>query len=96
MRSEQTLKLVVAEMYVQGVSTRKVTEITEKLCGLEITSAQVSRATAVLDVSLGKWRNIVFKVLKYRFVFCKVSSIAASIFSNLSRIFLICDFMTAQ
>jgi len=67
MRSEQALKLAVAEMYVQGVSTRKVTEITEKLCGLEITSAQVSRATAALDVSLGKWRNR--PLGHYRFVF---------------------------
>ncbi len=33
MRSEQALKLAVAEMYVRGVSTRKVTEITKKLCG---------------------------------------------------------------
>ena len=38
-RSERALKLAVAEMYVQGVSTRKVAAITEKLCGLEVTSA---------------------------------------------------------
>jgi transposase-like protein len=31
-------------MYVQGVSTRKVTKIVEELCGLEVTSTQVSRA----------------------------------------------------
>src|SRR3954453_24262215 len=43
-RSERALKLAVAEMYVQGVSTRKVAAITEKLCGLEVTSGQVSRA----------------------------------------------------
>ncbi len=45
-RSERALKLAVAEMYVQGVSTRKVAAITEKLCGLEVTTAQVSRAAA--------------------------------------------------
>jgi len=67
MRSEQALKLAVAEMYVRGVSTRKVTEITEKLCGLEITSTQVSRAAAELDVSLEKWRNR--SLGHYRFVF---------------------------
>jgi transposase-like protein len=37
-------KLAVAEMYVQGVSTRKVAAVTEKLSGLEMTTAQVSRA----------------------------------------------------
>jgi putative transposase len=56
-RSERALKLAVAEMYVQGVSTRKVAAITEKLCGLEVTSAQVSRAAAVLDDELEKWRS---------------------------------------
>ena len=37
-RSEKALKLAIAEMYVMGVSTRKVTEITEQLCGLEISA----------------------------------------------------------
>jgi putative transposase len=56
-RSERALKLAVAEMYVQGVSTRRVREITEKLCGLEITSSQVSRVTAELDGQLQAWRE---------------------------------------
>jgi putative transposase len=56
-RSERALKLAVAEMYVQGVSTRKVAAITEKLCGLEVTSSQVSRAAGALDDELGKWRS---------------------------------------
>ena len=43
-------------MYVQGVSTRKFAAITEKLCGLEVTSAQVSKATEALDEELEKWR----------------------------------------
>ena len=37
-RSERALKLAVAEMYVQGVSTRKVTGIMEQLCGFEVSS----------------------------------------------------------
>jgi len=37
------LALAVAEMYVNGVSTRRVKRITEELCGLEISSTQVSR-----------------------------------------------------
>src|SRR3954447_122697 len=56
-RSERALKLAVAEMYVQGVSTRKVAAITEQLCGLEVTSSQVSRAAQALDSELEKWRG---------------------------------------
>jgi len=47
-RSERALKLAVAEMYVQGVSTRKVAKITAELCGLDVSSTQVSRAAPVL------------------------------------------------
>ena len=57
LRSERALKLAVAEMYVQGVSTRKVAAVTEKLCGLEVTTAQVSRAAQALDAELEKWRS---------------------------------------
>lgn len=56
-RSERALKLAVAEMYVQGVSTRKVAAITQELCGLEVSSVQVSRAAALLDEELSAWRN---------------------------------------
>ncbi|MFZ5558391.1 MAG: IS256 family transposase [Pseudomonadota bacterium] len=56
-RSERALKLAVAEMYVQGVSTRKVTEVMERLCGLEVSSAQVSRAVRLLDEELAAWRE---------------------------------------
>src|SRR5262249_50355624 len=55
-RSERALKLAVAAMYVQGVSTREVAAIAEQLCGLEVTSAQVSRAAEALDEELEKWR----------------------------------------
>ena len=56
-RSERALKLAIAEMYVQGVSTRKVTEVMEKLCGLEVTSTEVSRAARLLDEELAQWRT---------------------------------------
>lgn len=56
-RVEKALKLALAEMYVQGVSTRKVTAITEQLCGFEVSSMQVSRATAELDQVLAQWRE---------------------------------------
>jgi transposase-like protein len=56
-RSERALVVTLAEMYVQGVSTRKVASITEKLCGCEVSSTQVSRATAQLDEVLQAWRS---------------------------------------
>ncbi len=57
LRSERALKLAIAEMYVQGVSTRKVAQITQELCGVEVTSAQVSRASQLLDEELEIWRT---------------------------------------
>lgn len=56
-RSERALKLAVAEMYLRGVSTRKVHYVMEKICGLDVTSAQVSRAAAMLDAELARWRE---------------------------------------
>ena len=57
LRSERALMLALAEMYVQGVSTRRVAAITEQLCGTEISSTQVSRAAAQLDEVLQAWRT---------------------------------------
>lgn len=56
-RSERALKLAIAEMYVQGISTRKVTQVLEQLCGLEISSTQVSRCAELLDTELEQWRQ---------------------------------------
>ena len=57
LRSERALKIALAEMYVKGVSTRKVAAITERLCGFEVSSTQVSRAAAELDAVLEAWRE---------------------------------------
>jgi len=57
MRSERALVLTLAEMYVQGVSTRKVAAVTEKLCGIQVSASQVSRAAQQLDDELQAWRN---------------------------------------
>ncbi len=56
-RSEKALKLALAEMYIQGVSTRKVQKITEVMCGFEVSSNQVSQATKELDEQFEKFRN---------------------------------------
>jgi putative transposase len=57
LRSERAFTLALAEMYVQGVSTRKVSAITERLCGTNVSAAQVSRAAEQLDEVLEIWRN---------------------------------------
>lgn len=57
LRSERALNLALAEMYVQGVSTRKVAAIIEHLCGTGVSSAAVSRAAAALDAVLEAWRT---------------------------------------
>lgn len=56
-RSEKALKLAIAEMYIQGVSTRRVTKIVELLCGFNVTQSQVSEAAKLLDEEIEKWRN---------------------------------------
>lgn len=57
LRSERALKISLAEMYIQGVSTRKVNAILSELCGFEVSSSEVSRAIKELDVQLEAWRN---------------------------------------
>jgi putative transposase len=54
-RSERALVAALAEMYVQGVSTRKVKAITEELCGHEFSASAISRINASLDEELEKF-----------------------------------------
>jgi transposase-like protein len=51
-RSEQALVATLAEMYVQGVSTRKVKAITEELCGHSFSASAISAINKRLDESL--------------------------------------------
>jgi transposase-like protein len=55
-RSEKALVLAMVQMYLEGVSTRKVSAITEALCGLEVSKSQVSALTAKLDAEIAEWR----------------------------------------
>ena len=64
-RSERALKAALAEMYLQGVSTRKVAAITEQLCGFEVSATTVSRATAELDELLSEWRERPLAAYRY-------------------------------
>lgn len=54
-RSEKALVLALAEMYVQGVSTRKVRAITEELCGHSFSASTISRINKTLDGELKKF-----------------------------------------
>jgi putative transposase len=54
-RSEKALTAAMMQMYLQGVSTRKVKAITEELCGHEFSSASISRIVAALDEELERF-----------------------------------------
>jgi len=56
-RSEKALVLAITQMYVEGVSTRKVRDSTEALCGLEISKSQVSALAQKLDAEVEQWRQ---------------------------------------
>ncbi len=56
-RSDKALVLAMMEMYVKGVSTRKVAAITEKLCDRSFSSQQVSRLARDLDRKVDEWRG---------------------------------------
>src|SRR5680860_1396468 len=56
-RNEKALCLALMEMYVEGVSTRKVKEVTEELCGVSFSKSLVSSLAGSLDAELQAWRN---------------------------------------
>lgn len=66
-RVDRTLLLSLAEMYVQGTSTRRVSRIVEAMCGLEVSSMEVSRATEKLDEQFSAWRNRAIGEICYLF-----------------------------
>jgi putative transposase len=56
-RTERALKITLAEMYVQGVSTDRVKKVTEELCGTEFSSMQVSRMAKILDEEVAQFKE---------------------------------------
>lgn len=56
-RSEKALVSALITMYVQGVSTRRVTKIVERLCGFSVSASQVSALVKQLDEELEAWRR---------------------------------------
>ncbi len=68
-RNEKALVLSLMEMYVQGVSTRKVKEITEVLCGTSFSKSQVSALCGQLDAELSAWRRRPLSCRSYPIIF---------------------------
>jgi putative transposase len=56
-RSEKALVSALAEMYVQGVSTRKVKAITEELCGHAFSASSISDINKTLDEQLAQFAS---------------------------------------
>ena len=56
-RSSRAVMLAIAEMYVQGVSTRDVAKVMAEFGLKSLSSTQVSRAAALLDEELAAWRR---------------------------------------
>ena len=75
-RSEQALVLALMEMVVQGVSTRKVTRITEELCGRSFSKSTVSSLCADLETRVEAWRS---RPLTHRYPFVIVDALVVKV-----------------
>jgi putative transposase len=67
-RSEQAFVLTLLEMYLNGVSTRKVTKITESLCGCSFSKSTVSQLSTGLDARVDAWRNRPLSEKRFPFI----------------------------
>jgi putative transposase len=68
-RNEKALCLALMEMYVEGVSTRKVKEVTEELCGTSFSKSLISQLAGSLDSELRAWRSRRLEAEAYPYVF---------------------------
>jgi putative transposase len=68
-RNEKALVLALMEMYVEGVSTRKVKEVTEELCGTSFSRSLVSELAGKLDSELDAWRSRPLEAESYPYLF---------------------------
>jgi putative transposase len=67
-RSEKAFVLALVEMYIQGVSTRKVQKVVEQLCGVLVSASQVSALVKGLDDQLEAWRKRSLSGQKYPYL----------------------------
>src|SRR5215204_2529643 len=68
-RNEKALVLALMQMYVEGVSTRKLAEVTEELCGTSFSRSLVSELAGSLDSELSAWRDRRVEAEAYPYVF---------------------------
>ncbi|VVH61252.1 Mobile element protein [uncultured Gammaproteobacteria bacterium] len=68
LRSERALNIALSEMYVNGVSTRRVSKIIESMCGTSVSSQMVSNAAKKLDSALNAWRERPLGKIEYLMV----------------------------
>lgn len=71
-RNEKALLAAMLEMYVSGVSTRKVSQVVEELCGKSISKSFVSSLTEQLDPMVKDWQNRSLKDTSYPYVMTDV------------------------
>ena len=67
-RSEKALVATLMQMYLEGVSTRKVRDVTETLCGTTFSRSTVSSLVSTLDADLAAWRERPLGEVAYSFV----------------------------
>jgi putative transposase len=68
-RCDQSLVLAMLEMVVNGVSTRKVSNIVEQLCGHKVSKSFVSTLTEKLDPIVNKWADRPLNTMYYPYIF---------------------------
>lgn len=67
-RSERALLVACADMYFQGISTRKVQDVLETMCGTDISAATVSRIAGELDEKLTAFRSRRLDDIEYQYM----------------------------
>ena len=67
-RNEKALLTTMLEMYVQGLSTRKISKIIENMCGKSYSKSFVSSLTKELDEEVKLWRNSNLSNNKYPYI----------------------------
>lgn len=68
-RCDQAMVMSMLEMFVNGVSTRKVTNIVEALCGEQVSKSFVSSLTSKLDPIVNKWANRPLNTMVFNYLF---------------------------
>src|SRR5215211_3457774 len=68
-RNEKALVLALMEMYIEGVSTRKVKDVTEELCGTTFSKSLISSLAGRLDAELEAWRSRPLEAKAYPYLF---------------------------